>query len=129
MWIPLCLIVLASLVIIYFFKKSTSLEKEVLSLRLEKEELKLYARELEVLQGVDAGKLHEREQLAQQFKILSYEALEQTQKKFLEGAKGQLDQAFTVAVAPIRDPSSFRSKSRRIRKIASRRSCFFNRAD
>ncbi|MCX6995189.1 MAG: DNA recombination protein RmuC [Chlamydiae bacterium] len=103
MWIPLCLIVLASLVIIYFFKKSTSLEKEVLSLRLEKEELKLYARELEVLQGVDAGKLHEREQLAQQFKILSYEALEQTQKKFLEGAKGQLDQAFTVAVAPIRE--------------------------
>ncbi len=103
MWIPLCLILLASLVIIYFFKKNAALEKEVISLRAEKEELQLYARELEVLQGVDAEKLQEREQLVQQFKLLSYEALEQTQKNFLEGAKGQLDQAFAVAVAPIKE--------------------------
>lgn len=103
MWISLCLTALSSLVIIYFFRKNGALESQIDILRSEKEQLQLYARELEILRESDAKSLSERAQLSQAFKLLSYEALEQTQKNFLEGAKGQLDQAFSLAVAPIKE--------------------------
>lgn len=118
MWVSLCLSILAASVIIYFFKKNASLEKDIAVLRQEKEELLLYARELEVLRQRDLEMLQEKEQLSQQFKLLSYEALEQTQKSFIEGTKGQLDQALALAVAPIKETlSRFDQKVGELEKI------------
>lgn len=90
MWIFISLLFLAGAIIFWLGLKNSALKTEL-------HKLQLYTRELEVLREAD------KNQMSQQFKILSYQALEQTQKNFLEGAKGQLDNVFAQHVAPIRE--------------------------
>ena len=80
----------------FFYQKKEELQRELNRLRL-------YARELEVLR--DSEKKNHQE-LTERFRLLSYEALERTQKKFLEGAEGQLEHVFARHVAPIKETLS-----------------------
>lgn len=103
MWMTISLLIAPAAIIFYLFHKNSLLEAELKTERKEKEDSMLYARELEVMRDRDQELLQEKEQLSKHFKVLSYEALEQTQKSFLEGAKGELHHVFAQHVTPIKE--------------------------